>query len=116
MKKRRLSRREFLARSAAGGLIGAACASQPARVANSFVIFPTKRHRQSVLIDRAALIKRHDPVMRAIDPLAPLSLGNGEFAFTADVTGLQTFPHVYEAAMPLCTMSQWGWHTSPARG
>jgi hypothetical protein len=51
--------------------------------------------------------------MRALDPLSPLSLGNGEFAFTADVTGLQTFPREYESAMPLCTMSQWGWHTTP---
>lgn len=25
---------------------------------------------------------------------SPLSLGNGEFAFTADVTGLQTFPRL----------------------
>lgn len=52
--------------------------------------------------------------MRQIDPLSPLSLGNGEFAFTADVTGLQTLPQSYENAMPLCTMSQWGWHTKPA--
>ena len=40
-------------------------------------------------------------------------MGNGEFAFTADITGLQTFPLEYEKAMPLCTMSQWGWHTTP---
>jgi len=26
------------------------------------------------------------------DPLTPLSVGNGEFAFTADITGLQTYP------------------------
>jgi hypothetical protein len=64
-------------------------------------------------IDRAALINRHCPVMRQIDPLSPLSLGNGEFAFTADVTGLQTFPEEYDQQMPLCTMSQWGWHRTP---
>ncbi len=64
-------------------------------------------------IDRYALVSRHHPRLRKIDPLSPLSLGNGEFAFTADVTGLQTFPRVYERAMPLCTMSQWGWHTRP---
>ncbi len=45
--------------------------------------------------------------------LSPLSLGNGEFAFTCDITGLQTFPREYENTIPLCTMSQWGWHTSP---
>jgi len=64
-------------------------------------------------IDRYALVSRHNPRLSTIDPLSPLSLGNGEFAFTADVTGLQTFPRLYADAMPLCTMSQWGWHTRP---
>src|SRR5262245_52140821 len=40
-------------------------------------------------IDRRALVSRHDVVLKKLDPEAPLSLGNGEFAFTADVTGLQ---------------------------
>ncbi|MHC4646991.1 MAG: hypothetical protein ACYTBJ_15960, partial [Planctomycetota bacterium] len=43
-------------------------------------------------IDRYALVSRHNPVIRKPDPLSPLSVGNGEFAFTADITGLQTFP------------------------
>jgi hypothetical protein len=43
-------------------------------------------------IDRQALVTRHNPVLTAIDPLSPLTVGNGEFAFGADVTGLQTFP------------------------
>ncbi len=64
-------------------------------------------------IDRFALVSRHNPVMRALDPLSPLSVGNGEFAFTCDITGLQTFPEEYANGMPLCTMSQWGWHTKP---
>lgn len=64
-------------------------------------------------IDRYALVSRHNPRLTKIDPLSPLSLGNGEFAFTADVTGLQTFPRLYADAMSLCTMSQWGWHTRP---
>jgi hypothetical protein len=46
--------------------------------------------------------------------LSPLSVGNGEFVFTADVTGLQTFPDRYEQGIPLCTQSQWGWHSVPA--
>ena len=50
------------------------------------------------------------------DLTSPLSVGNGEFAFTADPTGLQTFAEAYEGKMPLCTMSQWGWHTIPAAG
>ena len=53
------------------------------------------------------------PIVRKLDPLSPLSVGNGEFAFTADITGLQTFSWEYEQSMPLCTMSQWGWHTTP---
>jgi hypothetical protein len=67
----------------------------------------------AALINRATLVNRHNPVLRKLEPLSPLSVGNGEFAFTADVTGLQTFPREYENAMPLCTMSQWGWHTAP---
>ena len=64
-------------------------------------------------IDRHALVARHNPVIRKPDCLSPLSVGNGEFVFTVDVTGLQTFPSLYEKGMPLCTQSQWGWHTQP---
>jgi hypothetical protein len=71
------------------------------------------RPRTAGRIDRAALVTRHNPMLRDLNPLSPLSIGNGEFAFTADITGLQTFPEEYKDAMPLCTMSQWGWHTSP---
>jgi hypothetical protein len=65
-------------------------------------------------IDRPALLARHNPHQTAIDAFSPLSVGNGEFAFTCDVTGLQTFPEAYEAGIPLCTQSQWGWHSRPA--
>ncbi|HWW75329.1 MAG TPA: hypothetical protein VNZ44_08035, partial [Pyrinomonadaceae bacterium] len=99
-----ISRRKFLtALAASGGLARRA----PELLAS------TQRARGVAGVDRAALVGRHDPVVRRLDPLAPLSVGNGEFAFTADVTGLQTFPEEYESQMPLCTMSQWGWHTSP---
>ena len=64
-------------------------------------------------INRESLVRRHNPTNTRIDPLAALSLGNGRFAFTADVTGLQTLHHEYEETMPLCTMSEWGWHTTP---
>ena len=47
-------------------------------------------------IDRRSLVRRHNPVVREPDPLAPLSVGNGEFAFTADITGLQTFAEFTE--------------------
>ncbi len=64
-------------------------------------------------IDRRALVQRHSPGVDAIDSLSPFSLGNGEFAFTADVTGLQSLPDSYINDMPLTTQSQWGWHTMP---
>ena len=64
-------------------------------------------------IDRKALVTRHNPVLRAVDVHSPLTVGNGEFAFTADVTGMQTLHWRYDAALPLCTMSQWGWHSAP---
>ena len=62
-------------------------------------------------IDRAALVARNNPHITALDPLASLSVGNGRFAFTADVTGLQTFQERYSKGVPLGTQSQWGWHS-----
>jgi hypothetical protein len=64
-------------------------------------------------IDRHALVVRHNPVLRQFDSANPFSVGNGNFAFTADVTGLQTFAEAYSATTPLGTLSQWGWHTAP---
>ena len=65
-------------------------------------------------IDRRALVRRQNPVLTRFDPRSPLTVGNGELAFTADVTGLETFPELYERDIPLCTQSQWGWHSFPA--
>lgn len=64
-------------------------------------------------IDRPALVARHDPVLASIDPHAPIMLGNGEIGFTADITGLQTFPEQYAATSPLLIMAQWAWHSFP---
>jgi len=64
-------------------------------------------------IDRHALVGRHNVTLDKPDPLTPLSVGNGRFVFTADITGLQTFSKFHQQGMPLCTQSQWGWHTSP---
>jgi hypothetical protein len=65
-------------------------------------------------IDRRALVQRHNPDIAKLDPFSALSVGNGEFAFTTDVTGLQTFSAECEKDFPLCTMSHWGWHSFPA--
>lgn len=62
-------------------------------------------------IDREALLARNNPQVSAFDSLASLSVGNGEFAFTVDATGLQTFPEMYSKGVPLGTQSQWGWHS-----
>ena len=62
-------------------------------------------------IDRHALVTRHNPHLTKVDPWAPLSVGNGQFCFTADVTGLQTFPDYYQKnGIPLETLARWAWH------
>jgi hypothetical protein len=62
-------------------------------------------------IDRHALVTRHNVKLTKVDSLGSLSVGNGEFAFTVDVSGLQTFPESYEDGISLGTQSQWGWHS-----
>ena len=65
-------------------------------------------------IDRRALVERHSPHLKAVDPWAPLSVGNGQFCFTADVTGLQTFPDYYgKNGIALETQARWAWHEDP---
>lgn len=64
-------------------------------------------------IDRHALVTRHNIVVEKFDSLASLSVGNGNFTFTTDFTGLQTFYKEYENGVSLGTMSNWGWHSFP---
>ncbi|MNU48580.1 hypothetical protein D3C71_375030 [compost metagenome] len=64
-------------------------------------------------IDRQALAQRHNVTLTAIDRHAPVQLGNGDLGFTADITGLQTFPEQYSELAPLLTMAQWAWHSFP---
>ncbi len=64
-------------------------------------------------IDREALVLRNHPQVTEFDSLASFSVGNGEFAFTVDASGLQTFPDAYKKGVPLGTQSQWGWHSFP---
>ncbi|MEJ6952431.1 hypothetical protein [Natronospora cellulosivora (SeqCode)] len=68
------------------------------------------------MIDRYKLLSRHNPILKKVQTESPLTLGNGEFAFTADITGLQTFSEHYEDEVPLCTMSQWAWHSFSNNG
>ncbi len=97
------TRRQFLQAAGAAGL---AFAASPA------LAFGKSGPR----IDRRALVQRHNPIVTKFDPFSALSVGNGEFAFTTDVTGLQTFTAACEKDFPLCTMAHWAWHTTPAPG
>ncbi|MBT2584566.1 hypothetical protein J7I86_01635 [Arthrobacter sp. ISL-95] len=72
-------------------------------------------------MDRKALVQRHNVRQHRMDPRSPVSVGNGEFAFTVDLTGLQSFPVDYPVGarddLPpgtlLGTQAQWGWHSVP---
>ena len=46
-------------------------------------------------INRKALVQRHAIHVEAMDSLASLSVGNGNFTYTVDATGMQTFPDHY---------------------
>ncbi len=70
--------------------------------------------RSSAAIDREALVARHAVRVDRVDPENPLSVGNGDFAFTADVTGLQSFEDLYhDRGVPLETRATWAWHSFP---
>lgn len=64
-------------------------------------------------IDRQRLVERHTIVVDRYMPESPVQLGNGEFAFALDFTGLQTFPSEAPGHIPLGCMTQWSWHTMP---
>ncbi|MFT4093849.1 MAG: hypothetical protein QM640_09410 [Niabella sp.] len=70
-------------------------------------------YSQQTKINRKALVERHTVSVTKADTLSSLSVGNGSFAFTVDVTGLQSFPEAYEKGVPLGTQSEWGWHAFP---
>ena len=62
-------------------------------------------------IDRYTLVTRNNPHVTQVNPLHSLTVGNGRFAFTADATGLQTFPDYYKDGLSLGTYSEWCWHS-----
>ena len=61
---------------------------------------------ESGKIDRRAVVERHRVVTDSTNRVSPAQVGNGDFAFGVDVTGLQTF-------VPFNTMSNWSWHSFP---
>lgn len=65
-------------------------------------------------IDRRAVVSRHNVHNTRLDAEAALTLGNGDFALTVDVTGLQTFERLYyDNGLPLETRATWAWHEFP---
>jgi protein-glucosylgalactosylhydroxylysine glucosidase len=75
----------------------------------------SEKKEGSKAIDRYALVSRHNVTLHEPDTLGALSAGNGEFAFTADVSGLQTFYEDYENGIALGTQAQWAWHSIPEK-
>lgn len=81
--------------------------------AASAVALGSEPMKNSGRIDRKAIVDRHSPVITSLDINSVLQVGNGEFAFAMDATGLQTFAEEYRGGMPLGTMAQWAWHEFP---
>jgi hypothetical protein len=74
------------------------------------------------MIDRESLVRRHTVEITRPDPSQVLTVGNGDFAYTADITGMQTFVSYHDQsaafaeqrlAVNNATMSNWGWHSMP---
>lgn len=82
-------------------------------LAGLFLVFACQNIQAPQPIDRKALVSRHQVQVAAFDSLSSLSVGNGKFAFTADITGLQTYPEHYQKGVALGTFSEWGWHSFP---
>lgn len=80
-------------------------------------------------IDRKAVVTRHNAkitcaTVKNCSLLDFQTLGNGDFAFTVDATGLQTFNRSIPVlnpgpgdqkslSCPVNTMANWGWHSTP---
>ena len=70
--------------------------------------------RAAEKIDRHTLVTRHNPVITRVDPDATLTVGNGNFAFGCDITGMQTFAEFHHRnGIPVEILSRWCWVTDP---
>jgi hypothetical protein len=62
-------------------------------------------------INRKALVSRHNLNITNPNSEGPTQVGNGDFAYGFDITGMQTFNDQFT------TMSDWSWHsTKPPKG
>jgi hypothetical protein len=77
-------------------------------------IFSSACFAADAAIDRQAVLARHNVHTTRIDPEATLTLGNGDFALSVDVTGLQGLERIYyDNGLPLETRTTWAWHEFP---
>lgn len=75
------------------------------------------------VINRRAVVARHSLLTSVanasmLDPADVFTLGNGDFAFSVDATGLQTLNDTFATQRPrldLNTLSSWGWHSLPSQ-
>lgn len=82
----------------------------------SFAASSQQTSSKQVPINRYELVSRHNVLLDKVDVFAPLTVGNGDFAYTADVTGMQSFGDYYhQNGIPLETLSTWAWHSFPNR-
>jgi hypothetical protein len=71
----------------------------------SLLLASLYNHLAQAAIDRELIVRSFNVKRNVSSNVTPLQVGNGNFAFGADVTGLQTFK-------PFGTMSSWGWHNA----
>lgn len=75
---------------------------------------PSESRLAVARIDRQAVVTRHNVRNRTLDPESALTIGNGDFALTVDVTGLQGLERIYlDNGLPLETRATWAWHEFP---
>lgn len=72
----------------------------------SIFLLPANAHtaQSQEKINRKAVVERHRVITTTNNAQSPAQVGNGNFAFATDITGLQTFT-------PFNTMAQWSWHS-----
>ena len=108
-----LHRRKFIQQgslAAAASLAAPNLLSRLAAATTSPAVLPVS----TSLIDRQTVVSRHNIHVTSLDPASPLTTGDGDFAFTVDATGLQSFETLYhDKGIPLETRSTWAWHTFP---
>ncbi len=74
------------------------------------------RCRNITNTETLTLVAENNIVNSVIDSMSSMSLGNGHFIFSTDITGLQTFPDFYSDGTPLITWSDWSGVTENTPG